>query len=36
MIWVSDKEALEHQPTHSYMRRIEDWFFSLLPIENEM
>ena len=36
MIWVSDKETLDHQPTHSYMRRIEDWFFSLLPIENEM
>ena len=34
--WVSDKETLDHQPTHSYMRRIEDWFFSLLPIENEM
>ena len=36
IIWVSDKETLNHQPTHSYMRRIEDWFFSLLPIENEM
>jgi putative cardiolipin synthase len=36
IIWVSDKETLNHQPTHSYMRRIEDWFFSSLPIENEM
>ena len=23
IIWVSDKEALDHQPTHSYIRRIE-------------
>ena len=36
IIWVSDQETLNHQPTYSYMRRIEDWFFSLLPIENEM
>ena len=36
MTWVSDDEVLQHQPTHSYMRRIEDWFFSLLPIEDEM
>ena len=36
VVWVSDKETLDHQPTHSFMRRIEDWFFSLLPIENEM
>jgi len=34
--WASDKETLDHQPTHSFMRRIEDWFFSLIPIENEM
>jgi len=36
MIWVSDDEVLQHQPTHSYMRRIEDWFLTLLPIEDEM
>jgi putative cardiolipin synthase len=36
MTWTSDSETLSHQPTHSFMRRIEDWFFSLLPIENEM
>lgn len=36
MTWVSDDEVLRHQPTHSYMRRIEDWFLSLLPIEDEM
>lgn len=34
--WVSDKGTLDHQPTHSFMRRIEDWFLTLLPIENEM
>lgn len=34
--WVSDDEVLLHQPTSSYMRRIEDWFFTLLPIEDEM
>jgi putative cardiolipin synthase len=36
VIWVSGSETVEHQPTHSFMRRIEDWFFSLMPIENEM
>ena len=36
MTWVSDDEVVDHQPTHSYMRRIEDWFLTLLPIENEM
>jgi len=34
--WVSDDEILSHQPAHSYMRRIEDWFLTLLPIEDEM
>ena len=36
MTWVSDDEVVDHQPTHSYMRRIEDWFLTLLPIEDEM
>jgi len=36
MTWLSDDEVLRHQPTHSYMRRIEDWFLTLLPIEDEM
>jgi putative cardiolipin synthase len=36
MTWVSDDEVLPHQPTHSYMRRIEDWFLTLLPLEDEM
>ena len=34
--WVSDKEILNHQPVHSFMQQIEDWLFSLLPIEDEM
>jgi len=36
MTWISDDEVVQHQPTHSYMRRIEDWFLTLLPIEDEM
>jgi putative cardiolipin synthase len=36
MVWVSDEAVLEHQPEPSFMRRIEDWFLSLLPLENEM
>jgi putative cardiolipin synthase len=36
MTWVSDDEVLRHQPTSSFMRRIEDWFLTLLPIEDEM
>jgi len=34
--WVSDDTVLDHQPTHSFMRRIEDWFLSRLPLEDEM
>ena len=29
-------QVLDHQPEPSYMRRIEDWFFSLLPMEDEL
>lgn len=36
MIWVSDQAVLNHQPEPSFMRRIEDWFLSLLPIEDEL
>jgi len=36
MTWVSDETMLEHQPEPSFMRRIEDWFLSLLPMENEL
>ena len=34
--WQSDDETLYHQPTHSYMRQLEDWVLSLLPIESEL
>ena len=36
LTWVSDETVLQHQPSHHFMRRIEDWFLTLLPIENEM
>ncbi len=36
LTWQSDDEVLNHQPTHSYMRQLEDWVLSLLPIESEM
>ncbi|MEE4163667.1 MAG: phospholipase D-like domain-containing protein, partial [Woeseiaceae bacterium] len=36
VFWVSDDETLESQPATSFMQRIEDWFFSHLPIEGEM
>lgn len=36
MTWVSGDQVLDHQPAHSFMRRIEDWFFTLLPLEDEM
>ena len=36
MVWVSDSAVLDHQPEPSFMRRIEDWFLSLLPLEEEL
>jgi putative cardiolipin synthase len=36
MTWTSDDAVLDHQPEPSFMRRIEDWFFSLLPLEDEL
>jgi len=36
IFWVSDDETLESQPATSFMQRIEEWFFSHLPIEGEM
>jgi putative cardiolipin synthase len=36
MTWTSDDVVLDHQPEPSFMRRIEDWFLSLLPIEDEL
>lgn len=34
--WVADDQRLASQPAASFMQRIEDWFFSHLPIEGEM
>jgi putative cardiolipin synthase len=36
VIWVSDKATLTRQPATSFMQRIEDWFFSRLPVEGEL
>ncbi len=36
VIWVSDDQTLTVQPATSFMQRIEDWFFSHLPIEDEL
>jgi putative cardiolipin synthase len=34
--WVGDDRTLTSQPAASSMQRLEDWIFSLLPIEGEM
>ena len=34
--WVADGQRLTAQPDASYMQRLEDWFFSLMPIEEEL
>jgi len=34
--WVAEDHTLESQPATSFMQRIEDWFFSHLPIEGEL
>ena len=36
VFWVGDDRTLESQPATSFMQRIEDWFFSHLPIEDEL
>jgi putative cardiolipin synthase len=36
VFWVSDDQTLESQPATSFMQRIEDWFFSNMPIEGEL
>ena len=36
LTWVSDDVTLTSQPAPSFMSRIEDWFFSHLPIEDEL
>ena len=36
IIWVADDIVLDSQPTDSAFQRLEDWFLSILPIEEEM
>ena len=36
IVWVSGNLVLDIPPANSFMQRIEDWFFALLPIEDEM
>jgi putative cardiolipin synthase len=34
--WVGDDQVLSEQPAESTLQRIEDWFFSTLPIRDKM
>ena len=34
--WIGDDIVLQTQPAESGFQRLEDWFFSLLPIRNEL
>ena len=36
VVWVSDDVRLTKQPAASMLQRIEDWFFSHLPLEDEL
>jgi putative cardiolipin synthase len=36
VLWISDDRTLDAQPATSFMQRIEDWFFSLMPIEERL
>ena len=36
VVWVSHDVTLTEQPAASMLQRIEDWFFSHLPIEDEL
>jgi len=36
VVWVGDDVTLDTQPAETAFQRLEDWFLSLLPIENEM
>jgi putative cardiolipin synthase len=36
IFWVSDDETLTSQPAHSFMQRIEDWFFAHTLPEGEL
>ena len=34
--WLSDEERLTKQPAASNFQRLEDWFLSLLPVEDQL
>jgi putative cardiolipin synthase len=36
LLWHSGDTTLSVQPATSFMQRIEDWFLSALPIEDEL
>ena len=36
LIWVGDDQVLTHEPTNSVIKRLEDWFLGLLPIDGQM
>ena len=36
LLWVADDTVLDQQPAESALQRLEDWFLSVLPIEEEM
>ena len=36
IVWVADDIVLDSQPADSAFQRIEDWFISILPVEEEM
>ena len=36
IVWVADDIVLDSQPADSAFQRIEDWFISTLPVEEEM
>jgi putative cardiolipin synthase len=36
VIWVSQEVTMTEQPAASMLQRIEDWFFSHLPMEDEL
>ena len=36
VVWVSDDVRLTEQPAASMLQRIEDWFFSHMPLEDEL
>jgi putative cardiolipin synthase len=36
LLWSANDIVLDVQPASSFMQRIEDWFFSALPLEDEL